>query len=75
MFGHLVLLPVPGGFGREIAALEPAGERPGVVMDDPVLSQFVSSEEPFRADFASMFLEVLSSVLRDQVLLKLVILN
>ena len=71
VFGHLVLLPVPGRFRGEIATLEPAGERPGVIMESSVISQFVSSEEAFRTDLTSMFLEVLSSVLRDQVLLKL----
>ena len=70
MFGHLVLLPVPGRFGGEIAALEPAGERPGVIMDGPVLPQFVSSEETFTTDITRVFLEILSSVLGHQVLLK-----
>ena len=71
VFGHLVLLPVPGRFRGEITTLEPAGERPGVVVDDPVLLQFVYFDETFPTDVATMFLEILSSVLRYQVLLKL----
>ena len=63
VFGHLVLLPVPGRFRGEIATLEPAGERPGVVVDDPVLLQFVCFHETFPTDVATMFLEILSSVL------------
>merc|ERR1712150_154640 len=64
VFSHLVLLPVPGRFRGEIATLEPAGERPGVVVDDPVLLQFVYFDETFPTDVATMFLEILSSVLR-----------
>ena len=70
MFGHLVLLSVPNGFRGEIAALEPAGERPGVVMDGSVLLQTGSFEETFTTDIARVFLEILSSVLGHQVLLK-----
>ena len=70
MFGHFVLLSVPNGFRGEIAALEPAGERPGVLMDGPVLPQIVRFEETFPTDIARVFLEILSSVLGHQVLLK-----
>ena len=70
MFGHLVLLSVPGGLRGEITTLEPAGERPGVVMDDSVILQFGEREETFPADVADMVLEILSSVLGHQVLLK-----
>ena len=71
VFGHLVLLPVPGRFRGEITTLEPAGKRPGVVVESSVISQFVCSEETFPTDVAGVFLEILSSVLRYQVLLKL----
>ena len=63
MFVDLVLISVPGQFRGEIATLEPAGERPGVVVDDPVLLQFVYFDETFPTDVATMFLEILSSVL------------
>ena len=71
VFSHLVLLPVPGRFRGEITTLEPAGERPGVVVESSVISQFVSSEETFPTDVAGVFLEILSSVLGHQVVLKL----
>ena len=71
MFGHLVLLPVPGRFRGEIATLEPAGERPGVVVESSVISQFVCSEETFPTDVAGVFLEIFSSVLGHEVVLKL----
>ena len=70
MFGHLVLLSVPGGLRGEMTTLEPAGERPGVVMDDSVILQLGQREETFPADVADMVLEILSSVLGHQVLLK-----
>ena len=37
MFVDLVFISVPGRFRGEIAALEPAGERPDVTMDESVL--------------------------------------
>ena len=70
VFGHLVLLPVPGGFGGEIAALEPAGEGPGVVMGDPVFLQFGDLKETLGTDVAKITCEILSSMLSHQVLLK-----
>ena len=36
MFGQLVVLPVPADLTGEITTLEPAAERPGLVMAEPV---------------------------------------
>ena len=70
MFVYLVLISVPGQFRGEIAALEPAGERPGVVMDDPVLLQFGDVDEALPTHVTNMTCEILSSMLGHQVLLK-----
>ena len=71
VFGHLVLLSVPGGLRGEMTTLEPAGERPGVIVDDSVILQLSDLGETFPADVANMFMQILSSVLGHQVLLKL----
>ena len=52
-----------------MTTLEPAGERPGVIVDDSVILQLGQREETFPADVADMVLEILSSVLGNQVLL------
>ena len=70
MFVHLVLLPVPRRLGGEIAALEPAGKRPVVVVDYSVLSQFYGFEETSPTDIADVLLEILSAMHSNQVLLK-----
>ena len=36
VFGQLVVLPVPADLTGEITTLEPAAERPGLVMAEPV---------------------------------------
>ena len=71
MFIILVLLSVPGGFRGEIATLKPAGERPGVAVGESVILQFGGLVESFPADVANMFMQILSSVLGHQVILKL----
>ena len=71
MFGQLVVLPVPADLTGEITTLEPAGESPGVVMDDSVILQLGDLGETFPADVANMFLQVLSAVFGHQMILKL----
>ena len=70
MFVDLVLISVPGQFRGEIAALEPAGERPDVAMDESVVLQFVCSEETFPTNVADVFLHLLAAVYSSQMLLK-----
>ena len=70
MFGHLVFFSVPSGFWGEIAILEPAGKRSGVVMDDSVLLQFGERDETFPTDAADVFPKVLTAVHRGKMVLK-----
>ena len=71
MFGQLVVLPVPADLTGEITTLEPAAERPGLVMAEPVGWQSVETEETFATDFADMFVQILSSVFGHEMVLKL----
>ena len=70
MFVDLVLISVPGQFRGEIATLEPAGERPGITMDESVVLQFVLFEETFPTDIADVFVKVLAAMYTSQMLLK-----
>ena len=54
-----------------MTTLEPAGERPGVIVDDSVILQLGDLGETFPTDVANMFLEIFSAVFSHQMILKL----
>ena len=70
VFVILVLLSVPGRFTGKVAALEPAGERPGLTVSQSVLFQFHGEEETFPTDVADVLLQLRTVVHRGQMILR-----